>query len=227
MSRKLLDLGCGAGGAAWGYHLAGFDDITGVDINPQPRYPFNFVQANMLTFLLEGYDAIHLSAPCQFAALATLSQRKQGKVYPDLITPMRPRLEASGSLWVMENVPGAPLRGDLRLCGCHFGLEIPGVGELRRERWFETSWHGSGDLPEHRHALPAISIAGHGTPQWMRAKTGHVGVALWREIMGIGWTTRAELTEAVPPAYTEYVGKAILTELRRRADGRRKHSPQT
>jgi hypothetical protein len=61
----------------------------------------------------------------------------------------------------------------------------------------------------------------------MRAKTGHVGVALWREIMGIGWTTRAELTEAVPPAYTEYVGKAILTELRRRADGRRKHSPQT
>lgn len=208
---KLLDLGCGAGGAGEGYHRAGFA-VVGVDINPQPNYPFTFIQADALTFPLDGYDAIHLSAPCQRWAVATRSQRRNGTQYPDLITPMRPRLEAAGVPWVMENVPEAPLRHDLLLCGCMFGLEIDGVGYLNRLRAFELSWQpgGAGQPPHLRHKGPAISVAGHGTPAWQRRLTGHVRVAQWRQVMGIGWTTREELTEAIPPTYTEYVGRCLM-----------------
>jgi SAM-dependent methyltransferase len=208
----LLDLGCGAGGASWGYHLAGFR-VTGVDIIPQPRYPFAFIQADALTFPLGGFDAIHASMPCQLWALATLGQRKAGRVYPDLITPLRPRLEASGVLWVMENVPEAPLRPDLLLCGCMLGLELPGIGQLQRPRVFEMSWRPQIKPVPHRHTAPAISICGHGTPAWQRQITGHVRVEHWREVMGISWTTREELTEAIPPAYTHYVGQILRTVL--------------
>ena len=208
---RLLDLGCGAGGAAWGYHLALGDgwEITGVDNRPQPNYPFEFRQADMLTFDLGGYDAIHLSAPCQRWSQATRSHRHNGKAYPDLVTPMRPRLEAAGVPWVMENVPEAPMRHDLLLCGCMFGLEIEGVGCLKRLRAFEAG--GGWPLPaqplHRKHSGPAITICGHGTTQWQRRLTGHVGVAQWRQVMGIGWSTRAELAEAIPPAYTGYVGQ--------------------
>ncbi len=227
MSRPfLLDLFAGAGGCAAGYHRAGFE-VVGVDLAPQPRYPYAFIQGDALEVmdrLLDGetvsgarladFDAIHSSPPCQFKALATLSQRLAGKEYPDLLTPMRPRLEASGLPWVIENVPDTPMRPDLKLCGCMFGLELPGRGlQLRRERWFETSWRAFGFQMPHRHHGYAISIAGHGTPQWMRAKTGHVEVAEWRQVMGISWTTRDELTEAVPPAYCEHVGALLLEHL--------------
>jgi hypothetical protein len=94
-----------------------------------------------------------------------------------------------------------------------FSLELPGVGQLRRERWFETSWHELTFQAPHRHWGPAISIAGHGTPQWMRAKTGHIGVAEWRKVMQIGWMARHELTESVPPAYAEHVGARLLEHL--------------
>jgi DNA (cytosine-5)-methyltransferase 1 len=218
---RLLDVGCGGGGAGVGYDSAGFQ-VTGLDIAPQPNYPFEFIQADGLEFLadpanLEPFDAIHCSWPCQFRALATLSQRRNGREYPDLITPGRKLLEAQPRPWVMENVPEAPLRPDIVLCGCMFGLEVdvPGIGicQLRRERVFETSWRCSVLTPPHSHHGPAISIAGHGTPSWMRKRTGHVGVALWRQVMGIGWTTRAELTEAIPPAYSELVGGLLMEVL--------------
>jgi DNA (cytosine-5)-methyltransferase 1 len=214
---RLLDAYCCAGGAGTGYFRAGFH-VTGVDKEPQPNYPFRFVQADALEVLadrkfLAQFDAIHASPPCQFRALATLSQRRRGKEYPDLITPTRPLLEASGLPWVMENVPGTPLRPDIRLCGCMFGLELAGIGYLKRERWFETSWHAFGLEMPHRHRGHAISIAGHGTPAWMRARTGHIGVGEWRRVMGIDWTTREELTEAIPPAYTEFVGARLIERL--------------
>ena len=209
---RILDLGGGAGGAARGYQLAGFH-VTGVDINHQPRYAGDeFIQADMLTFDLGGYDAIHLSAPCQRWAPATRGQRANGARYPDLITPMRPRLEATGVPWVMENVPQAPLRAGLLLCGCMFGLEIAGVGYLNRLRAFEFGGPGwpSGVQPVHQeHRGHAISICGHGTPAWQRRLTGHVPVAQWRQVMGISWMTREELTEAVPPAFTGYVGELL------------------
>jgi DNA (cytosine-5)-methyltransferase 1 len=210
---RLLDLGCCIGGASRGYEQAGFE-VIGVDIVDRPRYPGEFIQADALTFPLEGWDAIHWSAPCQRWAQASLSHRKRGKVYPDLITPMRPRLIASGIPYVMENVPKAPLRHDLELCGCMFRLEIPGVGQLRRLRKFELSWQPVTERMAHRHVLPAISIAGHGTPAWQREITGHIGVAVWRQVMGIDWPVRREeLTEAIPPAYTKYVGGLLRTYL--------------
>jgi DNA (cytosine-5)-methyltransferase 1 len=226
MSRPwLLDLFSGAGGCAAGYHRAGFE-VVGVDLAPQPRYPFAFIQGDALDVMdrllagqsvsgvgLGDFAAIAASPPCQLWSQATLGQRRAGKVYPDLLTPLRPRLAGVTVPWVIENVPGAPLRPDFRLCGCMFGLELPGVGQLRRERWFETSWRAFGFQAPHQHRGPAISVAGHGTPQWMRARTGHVGVAEWREVMGIGWMRREELTEAVPPAYTEHVGERLLEHL--------------
>ena len=125
-----------------GYFRAGFH-VTGVDQEPQPNYPFRFIQADALEVLadrkfLAQFDAIHASPPCQFRALATLSQRRRGKEYPDLIGPTRDLLEPLRVPWVMENVPDTPLRPDIRLCGCMFGLELPGTGYLKRERWFET-----------------------------------------------------------------------------------------
>ena len=189
-----------------GYYRAGFD-VTGVDIAPMPRYPFEFHQADALTCLLDGFDAIHASPPCQKYALAS---KYNGRSYPDLVAPTRDRLVSLPIPWVIENVPGAPLRPDYKLCGCMFGLEAPGVGQLRRKRWFETSWRASEPMPPCQHWGPPISIAGHGTPTWVRKKTGHIRVAVWRQVMGIDWMRREELTEAIPPAYTEYVGRRLL-----------------
>jgi DNA (cytosine-5)-methyltransferase 1 len=224
MSRPvLLDLFCGAGGAGMGYHRAGFD-VVGVDLVNQPNYPFEFHQddaVDVLRAIAEGdpfypswmkpFDAIHASPPCQKWALAS---RYNGRDYPDLIGPVRKLLRRQTRPWVIENVPRAPIRPDLKLCGCMFGLELDGIGQLRRERWFETSWHHFGLTPAHDHHGPAISIAGHGTPSWMRTRTGHVGVALWREVMDVDWTTREELTEAIPPAYTAHVGAHLLEHLK-------------
>ena len=218
MRPRLLDAYSCAGGAGYGYHLAGWD-VTGLDKEPQPNYPFEFVQADALEALadrkfLARFSAVHTSPPCQHKSLATLSQRLEGAEYPDQIGPTRDLLEANfDGPWVIEHVPGAALRPDIRLCGCMFGLELPGTGYLKRERWFETSWRAFGLEMPHRHRGHAISIAGHGTPAWMRAKTGHIGVAEWRQVMGIDWTTRDELTEAIPPAYTEHVGRALLEHL--------------
>ena len=210
---RMVDLCCGAGAASVGYARAGFE-VVGVDNVPQPNYPYQFIQADALTFPLEGFDAIHASPPCQLWSTSTLSQRRRGKTYPDLITPLRERLQGSAVPWVMECVPEAPLRGDIELCGCMFRLEIPGTGQLLRKRRFELSW-ATVPLPQpaHYHHLPAISICGHGTPAWQRRLTGHIPVAQWRSVMGVSWMTREELTEAIPPLYTQYVGHMLLGQV--------------
>ena len=206
----LFDLGCCSGGLADGYKRAGWY-VVGFDTQPQPRYAGDeFHLADALTVDLDGADAYHGSMPCQQWAQAS---RYNGRSYPDLITPLRPRLQATGRPWVMENVPGAPLRPDVVLCGCYFGLEVPGVGQLIRERWFETSWQARVSLPDHDHHAGAISIAGHGTPSWQRARTGHVRVEHWRQVMQMPWATRAELTEACPPAYGEFMGHLLMTQV--------------
>jgi DNA (cytosine-5)-methyltransferase 1 len=218
--RRLLDAYSGQGGIGMGYHLAGWE-VVGIDQAQMDRYPFEFIKRDALEALadaefLAGFDAIHASPPCQFKATATLSQRMAGAEYPNLVPKTRTLLAAQHRPWVMENVPGA-VRGDIRLCGCHFGLTLELAdgtpGYLKRERWFETSW-GAFELEmPHRHIGHAISIAGHGTPSWMRAKTGHVGVALWRDLMEIQWMDRDALTEAVPPAYGEYMGRLLSEQL--------------
>ena len=208
---RLLDLFCGAGGCAMGYHRAGFD-VIGVDLNPQPRYPFEFHQADAMEYPLDGFDAIHASPPCQAFTAYRRRGDGVGDSYPDLIHATRDRLDAAGVPWVMENVHGAPLHNPLMLCGSSFGLDV------RRHRLFETNFPWM--------ALPCV----HGTqaPRFTPASNREnlrrtVEVGVWRipldvqqHAMGIGWMTREELSEAIPPAYTEHIGGYLLAEVHRR-----------
>jgi DNA (cytosine-5)-methyltransferase 1 len=208
----LLDLFSGAGGAAVGYHRAGFD-VIGVDIAPQPNFPFRFVQGDALDVLTGSSElwrvaAIHASPPCQAYSRSAQSQRNAGKEYPDLLGPTRELLQQTGLPWVIENVPGAPMRPDFKLCGCHFRLE------LRRERWFETSWTAFELSHPHHHPHPVPSVVGHGTPSWVRRQLGYnPTIADYRASMGIDWMNRDELSQAIPPAYTEHIGRQLLEQL--------------
>lgn len=184
-----------------GYHLSGFD-VEGVDLSPQGNYPFKFHQADAMTFNLDDYDIIHASPPCQAFTKAKAIHGVGAHV--DLLTPMRQILNNSGKPWIIENVPGSPMRADITLCGSMFQLCDPGVGYLRRHRHFEF-----GNLPGLQvplltcnHKKPTISVFGHG---------GHVyhGVDSWRRVMDIDWMTRNELAQAIPPAYTEYLGTQL------------------
>ena len=211
---RLLDLFCGAGGAAVGYHRAGFD-VVGVDIQPQPRYPFEFHQGDALGWLraalaldaAPSFDAIHASPPCQAFTNARVIY---GNDHPDLLTPTRELLKATGVPWVIENVPGAPMRKDLILCGTMFGLEDE-RGQLRRHRWFEFSDQAAAPLAMPcRHEGTTISVFGHG---------GHVyhGVQHWRDVMDTQWMARDEIAQAIPPAYTEFIGTQLVEQLRQAA----------
>jgi DNA (cytosine-5)-methyltransferase 1 len=201
---RLLDLFCGAGGAAMGYHRAGFE-VTGVDIEPQPRYPFEFVQADAMTFPLAGFDAVHASPPCQDHMRSGFpGQVAHGTGW--MLGVTRERLMASGVPWVIENVPGASMRVDYKLCGCLFGLR-----QLVRERWFETSWQGFDLRSPCFHPEGVLTVAGHDVTSWQRA-TGYTRDDRKR-VMGIDWMSDRELGLAIPPAYTEYIGGLLLAEL--------------
>lgn len=209
---RLLDLFCGAGGAAMGYHRAGFDDITGVDIKPMPRYPFRFIQGDALEYLAEHgheYDVIHASPPCQAYSMAGQQWRASGKEYQDLVEPTRELLIATGKPYIIENVPGAPLINPTVLNGALFGMLV------HRERLFECSF----DIPFLLlPQLPRPVNMGrpiiHGD---VIQPVGHFsGVPYAREQMGIDWMTQAELAQAIPPAYTEYIGKQLMQVLNAR-----------
>jgi hypothetical protein len=225
---RLLDLFCCAGGAAMGYHRAGFD-IIGVDIEDQPAYPFTFHRGDALAILrdlllsdilgtpvniageeyvLSDFDAIHASPPCQgYTALKAV----HGNEWPLLIEPVRELLDESGLPYVIENVQGSPLRRDLTLCGLMFDLRV------FRHRYFELGgWTAT--TPEHP------SHRGHRVAGWrhgvkydgdMVAVYGDGGgkgsITDWQTAMGIDWITdRRTLAEAIPPAYTEWIGRQLL-----------------
>lgn len=222
---RLLDLFCGAGGAGTGYHLAGFD-VVGVDIAPQPDYPFEFVQEDAI-YVLEmplpkTFDAIHASPPCQrYTAMKSMWNHK-GDAHPDLVEPVRNRLVSLGLPWVMENVPGAPMEHSLMLCGTMFGLGT-GEYELRRHRLFETSFPILG--PTCQHEKPTIGIYGDHARDRRRvngskdrgrdiATDEATRIALGKEAMGMPWITRwRSASEAIPPAYTEFIGTQLLAQL--------------
>lgn len=226
---KLLDLFCGAGGAAMGYSRAGFDEIVGVDIKPQKNYPFEFVRVDALEYLAEHgqeFDAIHASPPCQGYSIMRNLPWLRDKEYPLLIDPVRELLEATGRPWVIENVMGAHLPAGW-LCGTMFGLSF------YRHISFETNWfwmqpgHAKHEqiikpgrnLGERAHDI-VFSPAGLATKRSLASWQGNaaqgVGIghaAGWRvaaEAMGIDWMKREELTQAIPPAYTEYIGRVWL-----------------
>ena len=214
---RLLDLYCGGGGAGWGYGLAGFD-VVGVDIDEAAgrQYPFRFVQADALDFLRQRtggkfnpYDAIHASPPCQ--AYSMLGATRPDLEHPDLVARTRELLEATGLPWIMENVPGAPMRPTFILCGSMFGLGS-GDRQLRRHRLFESNVLIL--APHCRHVGQAIGVYGHGGPAPRYDKLtrgGYQGKAdERREAMGIDWLTRDRLSDAIPPAYTEYIGRQLL-----------------
>lgn len=208
---RLLDLFSGAGGAAMGYHRAGFDDIVGVDIVPQPNYPFTFIQADALTFLdamIDGeediaYDLIHTSPPCQAYSVATRSHDD----HPRLVEETRAALELINQPWVIENVPPAPVRSDVLLCGSMFGLEV------QRHRIFELAgWFVWGaPLCRHEWLDRPWTLTGHSGSSPHSRKPGPL--SQWQELMGMPWAkTTREIAEAVPPAYTEYLGRQFLAQ---------------
>lgn len=204
---RLLDLFCGAGGAAMGYHRAGFE-VVGVDIKPQKHYPFEFHQADALEYCAEHgreFDAIHASPPCQRYSVSTPPSRKSG--HPDLIGATREALEACGRTYAIENVTGARmlLRNPIVLCGTMFGLPI------WRHRWFEVVPAATNLLPPCRHDGVPVLITG--TTRRKGYKRADPPIAVRRWAMGIDWMVTAELDEAIPPAYTEWIGRQLMEHL--------------
>jgi hypothetical protein len=214
----LLDLYCGVGGAAMGYHRAGWR-VVGVDIEPQPDYPFEFHQGDARDFFARHwreFDATHASPPCQFSTALTKGTNK-GRVYVDHIPETRRLLQTAGLPSIIENVQGAAVRRDLTLCGEMFGLDV------LRHRYFELSGFTAA-APTHkphrgrvrgwRHGTyydgPYVAVYGDGG--------GKGSVTEWQAAMGIDWTDdRKSIAEAIPPAYTEHIGRQLLDHLTRAA----------
>jgi DNA (cytosine-5)-methyltransferase 1 len=210
---RILDLFCCEGGAAMGYHRAGFD-VTGVDIVPQPRYPFAFVQADAIAYVREHaheYDVIHASPPCQAHSTITPDRSK----HVDLIPATRAALIQSGKPYVIENVEGArhALIDPVRLCGSSFGLKV------RRHRYFECSVlmlslpceHEAQGVPLGVYGDHADTFVGRpdGTSRGVKATTDDEA----REAMGMPWASWHGATQAIPPAYTEFLGGQLITQL--------------
>lgn len=213
MPMRLLDLFCGAGGAAMGYHRAGFNEIVGVDIHHQKNYPFSFVRgdATQPPIQLKHFDLIHASPPCQRWADGFVLYRDK---HPDHIAATRQLLEDSGRPYIIENVIRAPLNNPVMICGGALGCMTDTL-QLHRHRHFEANFPLMGASCMRPRRL-TVSVVGNGTPSGNRKTIGrNPTINEKREAMGIHWTTRKELSEAVPPAYTEYLGRQFLDQLGR------------
>lgn len=209
MKPRLLDLFSGAGGAAMGYHRAGFE-VVGVDIKPQPNYPFEFWQTDALEvlesggvahYLLEDFAAVHSSPPCQ--AYSGLSKRWAAREHPELIPETRELLQATGLPYVIENVEGAALIEPTLLCG---SMSEPPL-DVRRHRLFETIWSPRFRSLDARAKTLATVVGVHGHLNY----SGEM--ALREQAMEIDWMTPAELSQAIPPRYTRFVGDQLLAHI--------------
>lgn len=223
----LLDLFCGAGGAAKGYADAGFG-VLGVDIAPQPRFPYTFLRAdameilrdlaeigafryNGITYGRNDFDVIHASPPCQHWSALSITTPGTRESYPDLISPTRTLLQDIGKPYVIENVAGAPLKDPLQLCGTSFGLRI------RRHRLFESSAPIPALACQHDgYVMNPENVEGR---KRMRSHFGVTGplTPAWAVEMGVPWMrhngAKHEAREAIPPVYTEYIGAHLMSEL--------------
>lgn len=213
MRPRLLDLFCGVGAASMGYHRAGFD-VVGVDIEDQPDYPFDFIQTDATGLgMVRGFDAIHLSPPCQGYTALTTGTNAGRTAQPKLVGIMREWADNTGLPYVIENVQGSDVRRDLTLCGEMFGLDVI------RHRYFEIAGF-TATAPAHRKHRgrvrgwrhgeffdgPYLAVYGDGG--------GKGTVAEWQAAMGIDWTgNRHSIAEAIPPAYTEHIGRQLMTHI--------------
>lgn len=255
---RVLDLYCGAGGSAVGYHRAGFD-LVGIDIKDQPNYPFEFIKQDAIVFLCRfhhfvggsadlqpelcdhcgkhydefchysSFDAVHASPPCQFGT--TLKARWKDKAHPNLIAKTRSIIEKTELPYIIENVEGArrELRNPFMLCGTMFNLGTADGNQLRRHRYFEAPWltamiqpcahnrvsaigvYGGGQHPLARARVPVtIGVYGNAGGQSKRDGDKRFGTDARKEAMGIDWMNGKELTQAIPPAYTEFIGQHLM-----------------
>lgn len=216
---RILDLFCGAGGCSVGYARAGFE-VTGVDIEPQGRYPFmTLIQDDALAVLtdvafISEFDAIHASPPCQRYSV-TAARWDSRESHPDLVPEVRELLAATGKPYVIENVVGSPLIDPVVLCGSMFNLGLDGR-ILKRHRLFESNVPLIA-LPDACKGKPAVGVYGTGGA-WTRTAPGGGGVkasgAQAAKALGIDWTDyQPVLAQAIPPAYTEYIGGQLMTAL--------------
>jgi DNA (cytosine-5)-methyltransferase 1 len=201
----MCDLYSGPGGAALGYFRAGWLP-EGVDIEPQPSYPYDFHLADAMTWPLEGYGFAHASPPCEAYSVA---RNLQGGDYPDLLGPTRDRLEAWGGPYVIENVPGSPIRAQVLLCGTMFGLKI------HRHRYFETNVQlnlppcdCNGSSVRQGDAFSYFGGKTHG-----RARKGFRSEREWAAEAGIRWSGKMSVRKAIPPVFTEWIGRQVLEQL--------------
>lgn len=218
---RILDLFCCAGGAGMGYARAGFE-VVGVDTAPQPDYPFEFRRADAMTYPLDGFDAIHASPPCKVFTPLRHTARTAASLFDahtDLLTPLRPRLVASGLPYVIENVVGAAgvMADPVTFCGSSFGLMV------RRHRLFESNIALTAPPCDHASQPVVLGVYGTGGGDSGRAARGggggvKVSGKAAADALGIDWTTdQKRLSQAIPPAYTEHIGRQLLTYLQERA----------
>lgn len=230
---RALDLFCGGGGVSMGLHRAGFD-VTGVDLNPQPQYPFRFVQGDALAppVRLTDFDLICASPPCQaYTMMQALNTRAPKREHPKLVEPVRAMLKASGVPYCIENVPGAPMERPIMLCGSMFGLRV------RRHRLFECSFPVLTPPCQHDKGNP-VPVWGDGRPSRQEARRARRAIAVYgdhpqqpgngtvnrartlregQDAMGIDWMDWKPLTQAIPPAYSEFIARAFLAQRQKRA----------
>jgi DNA (cytosine-5)-methyltransferase 1 len=198
-----------------GYHRAGWE-VVGIDHANQPNYPFRFLKADAREAAvyinrswMEDFQAIHASPPCQRYSVGT-KQHKTMENHPDYIAEIRAYLIKSGLPYIIENVPGAPLINPITLCGSIFGQT-----RLRRHRLFESNVLLMAPRCRHEIQHDCISVTGHAGGSSTRDGAQRFGsTAQWKEIMGIDWMTGKELAEAIPPCYTEYIGKQLMTHIK-------------
>ena len=212
---KILDLFCGAGGAGYGYFLADFE-VIGIDNKEQKNYPFKFVLSDAFIYLKDHYnefDAIHASPPCQQYTKSAKQWRKLGKKYPDLIEECRSLLTKTNKPFIIENVPNSPLINPVILNGYNFGLLV------HRKRLFECNFFVK--QPEILKTKTPVKMGRPIRQGDIIQPVGHFsGVEYAKKQMGIEWMNGSELSQAIPPAYTKYIGKFLTEEIEKRKNGK-------
>jgi DNA (cytosine-5)-methyltransferase 1 len=207
---KLLDLFCGVGGASVGYAEAGFE-VHGVDLKHGKRYPFTYTRANVLDILkdqefINQFDVIHASPPCQTHSITKHLRNAQGKSTSkvDLIPETRAALIASGKPYIIENVPGSPLINPVQLCGSSFNLKV------RRHRLFESNMPLQGSACYHKKQGRPIGVYGSLNDEIPQGGKTAATIDEARKAMGMDWAIWTELVEAIPPAFTKYLGHQLI-----------------